>query len=132
MAKHNEIGLNGEDIASQWLKNKDFEIVERNYCKKWGEIDIVARETSKVHFIEVKTVSYETKQDLEWSVSHETWRPEENVHVQKQKRLARAIQTWISENRYEGKWQIDIIAIRLVPDMKYCRLKFLNNIIFEI
>lgn len=133
MALHNDIGKIGEGVATEWLKNKSFEIVERNYRKKWGEIDIVARETTgKVHFVEVKTVSYETKLDLDYAVSHETWRPEEKVHFHKQQRLARAIQTWISENKYEGKWQIDIIVVRLVPDEKYCRLKLLDNIIFDV
>ena len=138
MAKHNEIGVMGENIAAQWLKNKGFEIIERNFRKKWGEIDIIARpqglpvgEASKIHFVEVKTVSYETRQDLDRAVSHGTWRPEENVHYEKQQRLSRAIQTWILENNYNGKWQIDIIAVRLVPHERYCRVKFIENIIFE-
>jgi putative endonuclease len=132
MAKHNEIGKIGEDIASKWLTKRGFSIVERNYLKKWGEIDIVARETSgKVHFVEVKAVSYETKDLLDRAVSHGTWRPEENVHRDKQARLGRAIQTWLSENRYEGEWQVDIVAIRMVPREKYGRVKYLENVVFE-
>lgn len=132
MAKHNEIGKTGEDIAEIWLKNRKFSIIVRNYNRKWGEIDIVARGTDQiVHFVEVKTVSYETKEDLEYAVSHETWRPEENVHIQKQKRLSRAIQTWLVDKNYPGKWQIDIIAIRIVPREKYCCIVLIENVIFE-
>lgn len=132
MAKHNEIGEIGEDIAEKWLVQKGFTIVERNYLRKWGEIDIVARETTgKIHFVEVKTVSYETKAYLEYAVSHGTWRPEENVHKDKQERLKRAIQTWLLDHKYAGEWQIDIIAIRMVPREKYCRVKLLDNVIFE-
>ncbi len=132
MAKHNEIGRTGEEIASKWLANKGFLIIKSNYLKKWGEIDIVARGTDEIiHFVEVKTVSYETKQYLENAVSHGTWRPEENVHHKKQLRLSRAIQTWILENNYSGKWQIDIIALRLVSHERYCRIKYIENVIFE-
>ncbi len=129
--KHNkEIGQLGEDLASKYLIKRGFVILARNYLKKWGEIDIVARETSgKVHFVEVKTVSYETKQYLEQAVTRRTWRPEENVHPQKIKRLSRAIETWLAEKRYLGDWQIDIIAVRVVPREKYGKIKLIDNII---
>ena len=146
MARHNEIGKIGEEIAANWLKAKGFSIVELNYLKKWGEIDIVARQSGRqargtdelIHFVEVKTVSYETRADLERAVTpasrtggHETWRPEDNVHKNKQDRLKRAIQTWLIDNKYEGEWQIDIVTVRLVPREKFARVKCLENIIFE-
>lgn len=132
MAKHNEIGRIGEEIASNWLKKRGFEIFERNYLKKWGEIDIVARETTgKTHFVEVKTVSYETRELLNKAVSHGTWRPEENVHRDKQARMKRAVETWLSENRYGGEWQVDVIAVRVVPREKYATVKYLENLVFE-
>ncbi len=132
MARHNEIGKMGEDLGVKWLVSQDYVILERNYLKKWGEIDIVARETGKkLHFIEVKTVSYETKLALSRVVTHETWRPEENVHKSKQDRLKRAIQTWIAENRFEGEWQIDILIIFIVPREKYAKIKLIENVIFE-
>ncbi len=132
MAKHNDIGAAGETIAKNWLIRKGFSIVSCNYRKKYGEIDIVARETNKkIHFVEVKTVSYETKLMLDLSVSRGTWRPEENVHSHKQLRLSRTIQAWLSEFKYDGEWQIDIIAVRVVPREKYATIKLLDNIIFE-
>jgi putative endonuclease len=133
MAKHNEIGSIGEDIASNWLIQKGFSILERNYRRKWGEIDIVSCETTgKTHFIEVKTVSYETKLDHERAVSHGMYRPEENVHKEKQQRLSRAIQTWLLDNNYHGEWQIDILTVRLVSREKYCQVKFIDNVIFDL
>ena len=132
MARHNETGRIGEDIASNWLELKGFYIVERNYRRKWGEIDIISRETTgKTHFVEVKTVSYETKFDLDRAVSHGTYRPEENVHIQKQQRLSRAIQTWLLDNNYQKEWQIDILTIRMVSHEKYCRVKCIDNVIFD-
>jgi putative endonuclease len=133
MAKHNEIGKLGEDIASKWLSDRGFVTVERNYSKKWGEIDVVARATSgKIHFIEIKTVSYETRHDMDQAISRGTWRPEENVHIYKQKRLARAIQTWIAERKYTGGFQIDILTVRIVQQEKFARIKLIENVIFEL
>lgn len=123
------IGALGERIAAGYLKNKGFFIVERNYLKKWGEIDIVARENGKIHFVEVKTVSYETKEKLRSYVSRGTWQPEDNVHPYKIKKLTRAIESWIAENNYLGDWQIDVVAIRLVPCEKYATVKYINNVI---
>lgn len=132
MAKHNEIGKIGEEIAENWLIQKGFTIIECNYLRKWGEIDIVSHGTTgKIHFVEVKAVSYETKAYLDYAVSHGTWRPEENVHKAKQQRFKRAIQTWLLEHKYAGEWQIDIIAIRMVPREKYCRVMLLDNVVFE-
>ena len=132
MAKHNEIGRIGEDIAAKWLVSRGMNVIEINYLRKWGEIDIVARETTgKIHFIEVKSVSYETKSILEYAVSHETWRPEENVHRNKIDRFKRAVQTWIAENKYGGDWQTDIITLRLVPREKIARIKLIDNVILD-
>ncbi len=131
MARHNEVGKIGEDIASEWLKRGGYDIIERNYLKKFGEIDIVARETDFIHFVEVKTVSYETIEELEYAVSHETYRPEENVHHYKVKRLKRVIEAWLFERKYKGVIQIDIVTVRLVTDKKYARVKMIKNVIFE-
>ena len=131
--KKNQVGAYGEEIGATYLQGKGFEVISHNYLKKWGEIDLVARETSKkgqmMHFVEVKTVSYETKQLLKQAISRGTWRPEENVHAKKLQRLNRAIESWIMEHNYAGEWQIDVLAVRLVPSEKYASVKLLDNII---
>lgn len=127
--KNKETGDLGERIACKYLKSKGLTIVERNYLKKWGEVDIVARETDKVHFVEVKTVSYETKSDLDRAVSHGTWRPEEQVHEFKLHQIHKALETWISENNYAGDWQIDVVAVRVVPREKYAGVNYIENIL---
>lgn len=128
-ANNKVIGNYGEQIAANYLKSQGFNVIGRNYLKKWGEIDIVARRTEKIHFVEVKTVSYETKEHLYTSVSRGTWRPEDNVHPQKIKKLTRAIESWIMEHKYEREWQIDVIAVKLVLKDKYASVKYLPNII---
>lgn len=134
--KRNEIGGLGELIVQKQLKRRNWRILDTNYLKKWGEIDIIAEETREnkkiTHFIEVKTVSYETKHDLQIAISRGTWRPEENVHYKKLQRLRRTIETWIAEHPEQPPfWQIDVITVRVVPREKYARLTYLENIIID-
>jgi putative endonuclease len=131
--KNNKTGALGEEIAVTYLQKKGFSVIEKNYLKKWGEIDIVARETTdggeKVRFVEVKAVSYETKQELNKAISRGTWRPEENVHFKKLQRLNRAIESWIMDNNYDGDWEIDVIAVRLVTREKYASVKYIPGVV---
>ena len=131
MARHNEIGKIGEEIATKWLVQNGLIILQRNYLKKWGEIDIVARETNKIHFVEVKSVSHETIEALNWNVSRGTYRPEENIHQNKKRRLARAIETWLMENKHTDNFQIDVVTVRMVPREKYAKVKFIENITLD-
>lgn len=129
----NKVGAYGEDIAAKYLENLGHKVIDRNYLKKWGEIDVVSRETSKnkhiLHFVEVKTVSYETKEMLQRAVSYGTWRPEENVHPKKIERMYRTIESWIMEKNLDSEWQIDVISVRIVPREKYATIKYISNII---
>ena len=128
--RNKEIGAWGETIATNYLIKQGFLIIDRNFLKKWGEIDIVARGTDKkVHFVEVKTVSYETKHYLNEAVTRRTWRPEENVHPYKLKKFNRAIESWLSEKKYNGEWQIDVIGVRVVPREKYATVMLISNVI---
>lgn len=128
--KRNKIGGYGEKIAENYLKKHGFSILDTNYLKKWGEIDIIAKKDSKIHFVEVKTVSYETRTTLKRAVSYGTWRPEEKVTAQKIQRMNRAIESWLEEQE-EGyfDWQIDIIAVRIVPREKFATVKCIHNVI---
>ncbi len=129
----NKVGAYGEDIAAKYLEKLGHKVIDRNYLKKWGEIDVVSRETSKnkhiLHFVEVKTVSYETKEMLQRAVSYGTWRPEENVHPKKIERMYRTIESWIMEKDLDSEWQIDVISVRIVPREKYATVKYIPNII---
>ena len=130
--RHNKIiGAKGEYITAKYLEKQGFTILGRNYLKKWGEIDVIAQKGATIHFVEVKTVSYETKLALEKAVSYGTWRPEENVHGYKIQKLSRAIESWLSEHSWEGKWQIDVAAVRLVPRETYATIKIISNIVLN-
>lgn len=49
-----EIGNLGEDKAVKFLEDKSYQILERNYYSRYGEIDIIARDNESIVFIEVK------------------------------------------------------------------------------
>lgn len=51
----NPIAIIGEDAACTYLKNNGYTILERNFRKSYGEIDIVARLKDCLIFVEVKT-----------------------------------------------------------------------------
>lgn len=134
MAKHNEIGKIGEEIAARFLQSKGLTIVDRNYWKPYGEIDIVAHGTNKTHFVEVKSVSYETGGIGDPSVSPwpgrhgTTYRPEENVHPQKIRRLSRVVESYIISHG-TGKWQFDVIAVYIDPKAFKSKVKWLKDIV---
>lgn len=114
------IGTLGEDIAVNFLELKGFNIIDRNYSKKWGEIDIVAKKDITTHFVEVKAVVDMNDSDQ---------RPEENVHEQKLKRLERTIQSYISEKKEEeGEWQLDVVAVFIDLNKKEARVRFTENV----
>jgi putative endonuclease len=122
----NKIGKIGEDTACLFLMKQGYIIKERNYWKKWGEIDIIAEKEDLIHFVEVKSVVNENL-DVRFENTH---RPEENVHSLKQKRLRNTISTYIAEKKVEeGNWQFDIIAVYLSNERKQVKIKFLENII---
>lgn len=159
--KKQKIGRLGEDIAVKHLENKGFTISCLNYRKKCGEIDIIAKNRNITHFIEVKTVSLHPRAcaqgvrsaDSEFAnsetpeenshrlnlcgsdgVSRETtdkYRPEDNIHPTKLKRLARTIQLYLYEKHANGEpeWQFDVITVRLDIKTKQAKVEFLENII---
>ena len=112
-----KLGDIGENIACEFLVKRGFKIIDRNYLRKWGEIDIVAEKEGILRFIEVK------------SVSADTYRPEENMHPGKLKRLSRVIQTYLLSKKIDKDWQLDLITVRL--DMKTClaKVEIIENII---
>lgn len=127
--KHNDVGSYGEDIALSYLLRNGYILIGRNYLKKWGEIDIIVKKANHIHFVEVKTVTRETLR----LVNHETnyFRPEDNVHPWKVKRLKRAIQSFLFEAKLsiELDWQFDLIVVYLEKGSDRYKLYFMDDLI---
>lgn len=123
--KKRRIGDLGEDIACKYLERKGFRVVERNYLRKWGEIDIVVEKADFISFVEVKSVSREI------SNRKDQFRPEDNVHPAKMQRLHRAIQTYLLERKVseDKPWRIDIVCVYLDFSTRRAKVEVIENVI---
>lgn len=95
-------GAIGESIAETFLKQKGYKIIFKNYRKKWGEIDIIAEKQNTVRFIEVKTVSRE---------SRAVHRPEELVDRRKLSKVARTAALYMETTRDSREFQLDVVGV---------------------
>jgi putative endonuclease len=128
-SKSQKIGELGEEVASTFLVKHKFLILERNYTKKWGEIDIIAQKEGKLYFVEVKSVSCGTLPDFN-EENPFIKRPEENMHPRKMKRLSRTIQTYLIHKRIGNTpWQFDLLLVYLDIDNRKARVKAIENVI---
>ncbi len=123
--KNLRIGRLGEDIAVKYLKSRDFEIIERNYLRKWGEIDIICKKANIIHFVEVKTVSQVTgtQSGSDW------YRPEDNFHNNKALRMKRIIETYIDEKDLNNDYRVDLITVKVNEIEAKARITFFDDVI---
>jgi putative endonuclease len=122
-SNNRKIGDKGEDIACFYLEKHGFLIQERNHLRKWGEIDIIAVKDGILHFIEVKSVIDKGNTT--------GYRPEENVHSLKQRKLRRVIQTYLNEHKYnnDADFKFHVITVMINPMTGKSKVKMFNNII---
>lgn len=120
------IGNIGEELAARFLVKQGYDIVERNYRKPFGEIDIIGRKEGLLHFVEVKTVSRETGFTLA-----DEYRPEDNVHQNKLKRIGRTIQAYLSELDQEYEWQFHVVTILLNSKDKTAKIVMMKDLIID-
>lgn len=117
-----KIGRLGEKIAEEYLKNKGYLVLDKNYFfrisggPKRGEIDIVAKKEDTIVFVEVKALSCGGfGREFKSGIS-----PEEKINFGKRKKLIRSAETWLSAKKIalNSKWQIDVISVRIFPGKK--------------
>ncbi len=136
MAEHNTIGKIGEEIATNYLKSKDFNIIERNFHVKGGEIDIIATKNEKtLHvksknlcFVEVKTKKIHNLKEIE----DLSFRPENNLTTKKKNRMKKAIKFYLSFRKIkESDININILAIIvfLNTDIKQAKIRIYEDFI---
>lgn len=100
-----ELGKKGEDLAVRFLKKKGYQIIERNYVCKMGEMDIIASEKDTLVFVEVKT-----------RTSITFGPPQLAVNPKKQSQMSKVALNFLKEKELEDvKARFDVVAILLGP-----------------
>jgi putative endonuclease len=125
-----DLGNLGEQAAFDFLKNKGYKILDRNYAPRFvsgplqGEIDIVAEKDGVISFVEVKT--------LAGGSSPSAISPEEKVDYQKQRKLMKTAESWLMKNKIplNSKWQIDIVSIKADLDNGKLKIRHFENAVF--
>ncbi len=117
-------GKCGEDAAADFLKNKKYKIVKRNYKNKIGEIDIIAEDKDEIIFVEVKTRS-----------SFEFGTPAQAVNYHKKRKIANTAEYYLMENPTEKNIRFDVIEVFAKMTGEIFELDEINHIegaFFEI
>lgn len=104
MARHNEIGKWGEDLACETLITKGYAIVDRNVKLGHNEIDIVALKGGRIVFVEVKTRSSFGEEALE------------AIDDKKMRHLCNAAEAYVRAYKLPHEPQMDIVIVEGTPD----------------
>lgn len=100
MAHHNELGKLGEQLATDYLLNKGYEILARNFIYQKAEVDIIAKHDNMIICVEVKTRNSDFFGD-----------PQTFVTPGKIKNLVKAMDAFVVENDISLETRFDIIAV---------------------
>ena len=93
-------GQQSEDLATTFLEQNGFRIIERNYfARKMGEIDIIATKDDVWHFIEVK--SSQTSYDAIY-----------NIRPAKIKKVIKSSQYYMKTKGLDVVFSIDALIVR--------------------
>jgi Holliday junction resolvase-like predicted endonuclease len=122
----------GEDVACRFLCSEGFIIVDRNYQKRWGELDIVALKEKSLHFFEVKSVTRNFPVNSPDLHAHSDFhRPEDNVHSLKVRHLRKIIQTYLAEKRKgpDMEFYFHILCVFMNIRTRRARVQWIKDII---
>ncbi len=99
-----ELGKGGEEMAAAFLKEKGYKILETNFRKRVGEVDIVAMDGQKQYvFVEVKT-----RRNPHFGY------PEEAVNPRKLRKMLVTGQLWLALHKINTEnYRLDVIAIEM-------------------
>ncbi len=103
MESNKEKGAKGEQIANDYLIEKGYQILERNWRHHHLEVDIIASENALLHIIEVKT-----RHSLRYGL------PEESITRDKMTFLKNAAEAYQFQHPYWKYIQFDVIAITII------------------
>ena len=94
-----EKGKRAEERICKYLTNLGFEIVDRNFTSKFGEIDIIAKKDGVIHFIEVK------------SGKNPVINPIYNITSKKLSKIKKTLLFYLQKNKITSPFCIDAAII---------------------
>jgi putative endonuclease len=100
MAKHLDLGRQGESLAKALLENSGYEILDENWTFGKAEIDLIAYKNKVIIFTEVKT-----------RTGNYFGEPEDFVDARKQRLLVEAAGEYIYLMNHQGEVRFDIISV---------------------
>ncbi len=100
MAKHNELGKQGEEAALKFLLYKGHELLKQHYRFGRAEIDIITKEKGIIIFSEVKT-----------RTSNHYGFPEEYITREKIRLVKEAAEEFMYRNKYDGEVRFDVLSV---------------------
>lgn len=106
----------GERLAAHHLESKGYRIVERNYRRAEGEIDIIAQANGTLACVEVKS----RRGSVMGTAS-------ESITAAKAARMVQLAEAYASEHTPEASLRIDLIAIDFAPDGRMLSLRHYEN-----
>ena len=116
-----QLGQWGEELAASHLERLGYNIVQRNYRCRLGEVDIIAQDGARLAFVEVRT----RRGDAYGTAK-------ESVTPAKQERLAAVARQYLSENCHaDVDWGIDVVAIQLTGHNVVRRIELIRNAVSE-
>lgn len=110
MAAHNDFGVQGEDIAVDYLRRKGYIIVDRNWHSGHKEIDIVARQADTLVFVEVKA-----------RANAFYGNPEDAVTRRKMHLLVLAADAYLRYNAIDMEVRFDVVTVTGATDKPYIK-----------
>jgi len=114
-----KIGKFGQQLAGQFLQNRNYQILAENYYSRVGEIDIIAQKDEQIVFIEVKTRTTEN-----------FGTPEEAVDDKKRNKMYDTALKYLSENKVDhDNFRLDMIAIIIDQDNMKAQIRHHQNIL---
>lgn len=120
MYERHETGINGEEIATNYLCNLNYKICCRNFHSYFGEIDIIAMDKNELVFVEVKTRT----QNLFGT-------PAEAVDINKKHHIYKTAEYFLLLNNMENALiRFDVIEVFITKNNDV-KLSHIKNAIFE-
>ncbi len=92
----------GEELAAKWLKRRRYQIIERNFSCRWGEIDVIAKKGDLLCFVEVKTRAADS-----------FGRPAEAVDYRKQQCLLKTASVYLAQHPCDLQPRFDVAEVVL-------------------